>query len=83
MFLLSCVLNLFGHLEKVAMCKQFWTPNEVLEIWMCRFGGVSSSLSDAEGEESDGVELEKSNVLLMGPTGSGLIKTSFLCILAE
>ncbi|KAG0568551.1 hypothetical protein KC19_6G028000 [Ceratodon purpureus] len=32
------------------------------------FGGLSS---DAEGEESDGVELEKSNVLLMGPTGSG------------
>ncbi|KAG0588497.1 hypothetical protein KC19_2G247200 [Ceratodon purpureus] len=35
------------------------------------FSGLSSGLSDVEGEEDDGVELEKSNVLLMGPTGSG------------
>ncbi|BBN00023.1 ATP-dependent Clp protease ATP-binding subunit ClpX [Marchantia polymorpha subsp. ruderalis] len=36
--------------------------------------GLSSStggLYDEDSEESDGVELEKSNVLLMGPTGSG------------
>lgn len=43
---------------------------------MCRFGGLGSSRSDAEDEENDGVELEKSNVLLLGPTGSGLSKTS-------
>jgi hypothetical protein len=49
-------------------------PNEVFEIWMCRFCGLRFSLSDAKGEESDGVELEESNVL-MGPTGSGLSKT--------
>jgi ATP-dependent Clp protease ATP-binding subunit ClpX len=35
------------------------------------FNGARSSLSDSDAEESDGVELEKSNVLLMGPTGSG------------
>lgn len=35
------------------------------------FSGARSSLSDSDAEESDGVELEKSNVLLMGPTGSG------------
>jgi ATP-dependent protease Clp ATPase subunit len=29
-------------------------------------------LSDDEGYENDVVELEKSNVLLMGPTGSGV-----------
>lgn len=34
-------------------------------------GGLSAGLSDDEGEENDVVELEKSNVLLMGPTGSG------------
>lgn len=45
---------------------------------MCRFGG----LSDVEGEEEDGVELEKSNVLLMGPTGSGSFKF-FIFFLAE
>lgn len=33
--------------------------------------GVGASLSDEEDEEGDHVELEKSNVLLMGPTGSG------------
>jgi hypothetical protein len=38
------------------------------------FSGPRSNHSDSEGEESDGVELEKSNVLLMGPTGSGLSK---------
>jgi ATP-dependent Clp protease ATP-binding subunit ClpX len=34
-------------------------------------GGLSMGLSDDEGYENDVVELEKSNVLLMGPTGSG------------
>jgi ATP-dependent protease Clp ATPase subunit len=37
----------------------------------CRLGGLNTVLSDVEGEENDVVELEKSNVLLMGPTGSG------------
>ncbi|CAM6090218.1 unnamed protein product [Calypogeia fissa] len=32
--------------------------------------GLNTGLSDDEGED-DGVELEKSNVLLIGPTGSG------------
>jgi ATP-dependent protease Clp ATPase subunit len=32
---------------------------------------LNTVLSDVEGEENDVVELEKSNVLLMGPTGSG------------
>lgn len=40
------------------------------------------SVSDVEGEENDVVELEKSNVLLMGPTGSGafeiLLLTAFM-----
>jgi ATP-dependent Clp protease ATP-binding subunit ClpX len=36
-----------------------------------RLGGLSMGLSDDEGYENDVVELEKSNVLLMGPTGSG------------
>lgn len=35
------------------------------------YGGLSAGHSDMEDEENDGVELEKSNVLLMGPTGSG------------
>jgi len=53
--------------------------NKLLKICMCRFSGPRSNHSDSEGEESDGVELEKSNVLLMGPTGSGLSKTSCVC----
>lgn len=57
--------------------------NKVLEILMCRFGGLSSGLSDVEGEENDNVELEKSNVLLMGPTGSGSSKTFVFVVLAE
>lgn len=36
-----------------------------------RGGGLAASLSDEEDEDGDHVELEKSNVLLMGPTGSG------------
>ncbi|MCO5597951.1 hypothetical protein L7F22_052038 [Adiantum nelumboides] len=36
-----------------------------------RGGGLGASLSDEEDEDGDHVELEKSNVLLMGPTGSG------------
>lgn len=31
-------------------------------------------MSGVEGEEDDVVELEKSNVLLMGPTGSGTFR---------
>lgn len=47
---------------------------------LCRFSGARSSLSDSDAEESDGVELEKSNVLLMGPTGSGLfLGPTFAC----
>ncbi|GFZ09539.1 CLP protease regulatory subunit X [Actinidia rufa] len=33
--------------------------------------GVASNKSEIENDDSDSVELEKSNVLLMGPTGSG------------
>ena len=55
--------------------------NKVLEIWMCRFIGLSHGFSDIDGEEND-VELEKSNVLLMGPTGSGSFKTFVLVFLA-
>lgn len=36
-----------------------------------RGSGLAASLSDEEDEDGDYVELEKSNVLLMGPTGSG------------
>lgn len=32
--------------------------------------GVDSE-NHAEGDDDDNVELEKSNILLMGPTGSG------------
>jgi hypothetical protein len=35
-----------------------------------RVGGLAGAF-DSEGDEMDVVELEKSNVLLMGPTGSG------------
>jgi hypothetical protein len=35
-----------------------------------RAGGLAGAF-DSEGDEMDVVELEKSNVLLMGPTGSG------------
>lgn len=34
-------------------------------------GGADSANPDAEPDDADAVELEKSNVLLMGPTGSG------------
>lgn len=33
---------------------------------------VDSSNDEGSANENDGVELEKSNVLLMGPTGSGI-----------
>lgn len=36
-----------------------------------RGSGLGASLSDEEDDDGDLVELEKSNVLLMGPTGSG------------
>ena len=39
--------------------------------------GVELGNDEAENEDSDSVELEKSNVLLMGPTGSGLIWCCF------
>lgn len=40
------------------------------EEFACRFGGLAAGLSDTDFEE-EVVELEKSNVLLLGPTGSG------------
>ncbi len=40
--------------------------------------GVELGNDEAENEDSDSVELEKSNVLLMGPTGSG-INVMFFC----
>ncbi|KAK7279844.1 hypothetical protein RJT34_24903 [Clitoria ternatea] len=37
-------------------------------------GGAEASVSEGSGDDDDEhVELEKSNVLLMGPTGSGYI----------
>lgn len=36
--------------------------------------------SDNENEDSDLVELEKSNVLLMGPTGSGIVVAVILLV---
>ena len=36
---------------------------------------------DAEGEGNDAVELEKSNVLLMGPTGSGAFEA--YCVVVD
>ena len=38
-------------------------------LWLCRDRSVSF---EEDAEEDDEVELEKSNVLLMGPTGSGM-----------
>lgn len=51
---------------------------------MCR-SGADSVNSELEDDDDDNVELEKSNVLLMGPTGSGMVSatlplTLFLCI---
>jgi len=37
-----------------------------------RLGVLETSLPGEEADESDMVELEKSNVLLLGPTGSGI-----------
>lgn len=45
-------------------------------MFPCFSSGVDSDNVKAEKDEYDDVELEKSNVLLMGPTGSGKI-TSF------
>ena len=41
--------------------------------------GVELGNDEAENEDSDSVELEKSNVLLMGPTGSGINLMLFFC----
>uniref|UniRef100_A0A2N9I1F2 AAA+ ATPase domain-containing protein n=1 Tax=Fagus sylvatica TaxID=28930 RepID=A0A2N9I1F2_FAGSY len=49
-----------------------WTLEEqaILEDGLAK-SGVELGNDEAENEDSDSVELEKSNVLLMGPTGSG------------
>ena len=39
--------------------------------------GIEPGTNEVENEDSDSVELEKSNVLLMGPTGSGIYLMSF------
>jgi ATP-dependent protease Clp ATPase subunit len=39
-------------------------------IFLVSFRG-SGLISDEEEDDGDSVELEKSNVLLLGPTGSG------------
>lgn len=38
-----------------------------------RSGGVTQDKGRVDDDGSDSVELEKSNVLLMGPTGSGIV----------
>lgn len=43
----------------------------VLTIWIVRPAGDSDDNVKADAVEDDRVELEKSNILLMGPTGSG------------
>ena len=43
---------------------------------LCRDRSVSF---EEDAEEDDEVELEKSNVLLMGPTGSGMDSTTGDC----
>lgn len=65
-------ISLFFLTQKTRHCYN------VVEIWICRYGGLSAGHSDMEDEENDGVELEKSNVLLMGPTGSGSFKSLFI-----
>ena len=39
--------------------------------------GIEWGTNEVENEDNDSVELEKSNVLLMGPTGSGIYMMSF------
>lgn len=39
--------------------------------------GIERGTNEVENEDNDSVELEKSNVLLMGPTGSGIYMMSF------
>lgn len=41
--------------------------------------GAESGISVVE-DDDDSIELEKSNVLLMGPTGSGMVPTSTFVI---
>jgi ATP-dependent protease Clp ATPase subunit len=47
---------------------KYYCCAECLNFLRCTY---RFSACEAEGEEIDVVELEKSNVLLMGPTGSG------------
>ena len=42
--------------------------------------GIKRGNDEVENEDSDSVVLEKSNVLLMGPTGSGIYLVSFFFI---
>ncbi|KAE9445570.1 hypothetical protein C3L33_22532, partial [Rhododendron williamsianum] len=59
--------------------KTFRAPTETDFYWIwyrrgspvTRSGGVTSDMGRVNDDGSDSVELEKSNVLLMGPTGSG------------
>ena len=39
-----------------------------MKWWLSRGSGL---ITDEEDDDGDSVELEKSNVLLLGPTGSG------------
>lgn len=50
------------------MCKYCFS--HVLTIWNVRPAGDSSN-GKVDAVDDDRVELEKSNILLMGPTGSG------------
>ncbi|KAI8555027.1 hypothetical protein RHMOL_Rhmol05G0142300 [Rhododendron molle] len=51
------VYNHFKRISHASLCKES--------------GGVTSDMGRVNDDGSDSVELEKSNVLLMGPTGSG------------
>ena len=42
---------------------------------------LTSRSGEPEGDDDDNVELDKSNVLLMGPTGSGTISNFYFDIL--
>lgn len=51
----------------------------VLTIWNVRPAGDSSNdvKTDVVDDDDEEVELEKSNILLMGPTGSGKLVFTF------
>lgn len=41
--------------------------------WLNTRSGAESTKAEIDNDDNDSVELEKSNVLLLGPTGSGRI----------